>query len=278
MSDDLAGTAKQRETNMTEEESTLEIWQTESYAEWQKKVKGFEADDPRRLERGHWTVSFAISGFKPPTLEQLDTALECGMPKYSGWPPFTYLPLDTMRPRAQDGFITAYLGELQPEEQPEDRLKHCDFWRISRDGKGFLLRPMDEDREDYTREVIPHPEGPFFDWDFPIYRMTEVLKFIESLEEQFGGKSANFELLVTYHKTNGRRLQCSRYRSIWDNGPKCHVKKLQCGIFAPISDISTILETLVFKLLKRVYEQFEPTELTMQHVTDVVAEVLAYPQ
>ena len=263
---------------MTEKEFTLEIWQTESYAEWQKKVKGFEADDPRRLEHGHWTVSFDISPFETPTLEQPKTALKCQMPNYLKWPPFTNLQSDSVQLQAQDDFITVYPGWLQPEVQPEDREEFCSFWRNSRDGKGFMLRPMREDGEDYCGNVFPRPEGPYFDNMFPICRMTEVLKFIEALGEQFSGEGAKFDLLVTYYKTKGRRLEPYSLR-----GPqvlpdkKCNIKKLQSRLKKPISDIATKLEELVFALLTPVYKEFDSTELRKQLVTKVVAEKLAYP-
>ena len=260
---------------LTEDASTLEDWQTESYAEWQKIVNGFKADDPRRLERGHWTVSFAISPFETRTLGQLNTALDREMPKLSGWPPFTYLYDDPVRPRPQDRCITAYLGWLQPEERLGDKEYLCDFWRISQDGKGFMLRPMQEDSRYYLAQVYPPPEGPFFDWVFPIYRMTEVLKFIEALGERFGGEGAEFELLVTYFNTNGRRLECSEDRRIWLGDATCRADKLQSGRSALISDIATNLEELVYTLLKPVYGYFDFIELPKPLVQKVVAKVLA---
>ena len=261
---------------LAEEESSIEDWQAESYAAWQQKVGEFEADDPRRLERGHWTVSFAIRPFETENLGQLNTALDREMPRHSGWPPFIYLHREPVRPRPQGDLITAYLGELQPEEQPADKMLHCDFWRISRDGKGFMLRPMQEDREGYLGEVSPPPVGPFFDWTLLTYRMTEVLKFIEALGKQFGREGAKFELLVTYYNTNGRRLVHSDRRDFLGGGATCHVDQLQSRISAPISGIATNLEELVFALLKPIYGQFKFTELPRQLVTSVVAEVLAF--
>ena len=106
--------------------------------------------------------------------------------------------------------------------------------------------------------------------------MTEVLKFIEALGERFGGEGAEFELLVAYYNTNGRRLQQSEFRNIWRGDAKCHVDELKSRISALISDIATNLEELVFALLTPVYEQFEFTELPRELVTNVVAEVLTY--
>ena len=76
------------------EEEDVEDWQAESYAEWQKIIGDFDADDPRRLERGHWTVSFAINPFEQPALNRLNEALEREMPKFSdGHPLHTYIAI-----------------------------------------------------------------------------------------------------------------------------------------------------------------------------------------
>ena len=261
---------------LAKEESSIEDWQAESYAAWQQKIGDFEADDPRRLERGHWTVSFAIRPFETENLGRLNTALDREMPRHSEWPPFTYLHCDHVRPWPQGDLITAYLGELQPKERPADRVQHCDFWRISRDGKGFMLRPMQEDGERYLEEVSPRPVGPFFDWTLPTDRMTEVLKLIEALGVRFGREGAEFELLVTYYSTNGRRLEQSGRRYALTGRAMCHVDQLQNRISAPISDIATNLEELVFALLKPIYEQFEFTTLSRQLVTKVVADILTF--
>ncbi len=259
------------------EEEDVKDWQSESYGEWQNIISQFEADDPRRLERGHWTVSFSINPFDKPELNRLNEALEREMPKLSGWPPFTYIHRDPVRPRAQGDLITSYLGGLEPGEQPQNR-RHADFWRVSRIGKGFMLRPMQEDRNEYASNTIPRVEGPFFDWVLPIYRMTEVLKFIEALGVRFAPESAAFELSLSYYHTTGRWLRQSTFKYHLDDGATCHVDHLQSSIGAQLSEISTNMEELVFALLSPIYEQFDFTRLPRPLVTNVVAEALAYPR
>ncbi len=261
---------------LSEEQSSIEDWHAESYAAWQQVINEFEEDDPRRLTQGHWTISFAIQPFTTESLGQLNTFLDQEIPKYSGWPPFTYLHRDPVRPQAQGNSITAYLGRLREEEQPIHRADHCDFWRVTRDGQGFMLRPMQEDRAGYPGQVYPMPEGPFFDWVLPVYRMTEVLKFIETLGTHFSEEDARFELMVTYYNTNGRKLEQAGMRYNLMEGAVCHVDQLESRISAPVSDISTNLEELIFSLLIPIYEQFEFTELPRQLITNVVADVLSY--
>lgn len=261
---------------IAQEESTLEDWHSESLGLWREIIEEFVADDPRRLTAGYWTVSFALQPFETETLSALNTVLDREIPKFSGWPPFTYLHQDPVRPRAQDQYISAYIGGLRGEEQPLHRAEYCDYWRISRDGHGFMIRPMQEDFDHYASNISPRPQRPLFDWTIPIYRMTEVLKYIEALAEKFGADDTTFQLLVTYHNTQGRRLNQSSFRYTLFDGAVCHSSSIESRIEAKAGEISTNIEELVFSLLTPVYEQFEFTELPRQLVTRVVAETLGY--
>ncbi|MYA90330.1 MAG: hypothetical protein F4Y10_00745 [Synechococcus sp. SB0663_bin_10] len=79
----------------------LDIWHDKNIEVWQQKVNEFPKDAPPRLKNGFWTVIFSISPFQAEGLTKLDKALKT-MPKFSGWPPFTYLYQDEYRPRPQD--------------------------------------------------------------------------------------------------------------------------------------------------------------------------------
>ena len=141
----------------------LDNWHSENMKLWQQKINEFPEDDPHRLKHGFWTVTFSINPFQTEDLTSLDMALR-RMPKFSGRPPFTYLYKDEYRPRPQDNCIMAYFPS------GPWHIFH-DFWRISRDGKGFMLRSMQEDEDGYMNNICPRPKGPFFDWTLPIYRM-----------------------------------------------------------------------------------------------------------
>ncbi len=259
------------------EESSLEDWHNESLELWNGIIEGFEDDDPRRLESGYWTVSFKIEPFATNSLNELNTALDREMPTHSGWPPFTYLHRDPVRPRAHDRTISAYIGALRDDEQPEQRTDYADYWRVSRDGYGFMLRPMREDSAGYASNVVPRPQPPLFDWTMPIYRMTEILKHIEALSKRFGNDQSTFQLQIMYTNTQGRRLYQSNIRYILESGAMCNVPNISNQIEANVSDIATNLEELVFSILAPVYEQFDFKELPRQLVANVVNDALRYP-
>jgi len=262
--------------NIVEEANTLEKWRDENIYLWEQIVGAFDGKDPRRLVSGYWTVSFVMSPFEKVSLSELNSTLEREIPAYSGWPPFTYLHRSPVRPHAQGDFISAYLGALEENEKPEDRVERSDYWRISRDGRGFMLRPMQEDHADYVAHIKPRPEGPFFDWTTPIYRMTEILKFIQILAEKYGYESTSFKLLVSYHNAAGRRLQQHNRLYTLHDGAICHNPQPESSIEGLISEIDTNIEELIYSLLAPIYEQFSFTELPRVLVNKIVAEVLGY--
>jgi hypothetical protein len=258
--------------------STIEDWHIENYGLWNEIVEEFDDDDPRKLQSGHWSVSFSLTPFSAETLAALNSALDREMPKRSGWPPFTYLHRPPVKPVAQGDKIFAYLGEMEDNERPEDRADHCDFWRISRDGKGFMLRPMQEDRAGYPGEIYPRPIGPFFDWTISIYRITEIFLYMKALAERFSEPDGTFQLLINFQNTNGRKLEHSDRRYTLNTGQMCHANFLESGIEGHISDIDPNLVELVWSALAPIYEQFDFQELPKVLVANIVESVLNYPR
>ncbi len=255
---------------------TIEDWDTESYEQWRTVISEFMEDDPRRFKKGHWTASFIIDPFDNPSLSDLNAVLDCEVPRYSGWPPFTYLHRDPVRPQAKGNVIQTYIGHLREGEQPIERAEHADFWRVSREGKGFLLRSMQEDRPGFMNNIHPKPEGSYFDWVIPIWRVTELLKYIEVLGERFGDERARFQLLLRYYGTSGRKLQINDFKYMLDTGATCSIDILENRIEAGLPEINFSIEELVFSILRPIFEQFEFSVLPKALVNNVVKDVLNY--
>lgn len=254
----------------------LNDWMEESYAAWHRRIDPLQESDARRLSEGHWSVAFKIEPFNRPSLRELRDSLEREMPAYSGWRPFTFIHRDPLRPVASGDVIEAWLAEEHAPDTLVTASDHADFWRVSRDGTGFLLRPMQEDRPGYLSNRTPRPEGKFFDWTLPIYRLAEVLKFIEAFALKFADSDAQYSLVLTYEGTNGRSLQQHSLRyNLWDHGV-CTQDKLETRTSGPVSEIGLALEEKIFTLLTPIYEQFDFTELPKVLVDNVVREALSY--
>lgn len=247
----------------------LEDWDRESYEAWLEKLAGLPNDSVHRLVDGHWTFSFSIEGFHPESLNALNNTLRQDMPTYSGWPPFTYLHTEGQRPVARGNIIEAWLANPADNEADDS-----DYWRVSQDGRGFLLRPMQEDLTGFMRNRMPQPVPPLFDWILPIYRATELLKFVEALALHFAGANSQISVILRYHNAAGRRLCCHEFRWNLMAGARCAEETISSNLTFPAEEIGINLEERVHAILVPIFEQFEFTELRKAVVDRVVEEVL----
>ena len=258
-------------------EANLYQWDKRCLNFWNEKIKTLPESDARRNEKGYWTVSFQIESFNRPRLTDLSNKLVRGMPIYSGFPPFQFIEFGCRRPIVSGNELEAWLADSNSVDEIVEVDNHADYWRLSNRGKGFLLRPMQEDRADFPFNIIsPKPVGPFFSWTLPIYHITEVLKFIESLAGYFADNSAQFSLLLNYFGTNGRKLVEHTNNYSLPEGAVCSQSQLKASLSSvAVSEIGLNLEEMVYTLLSPVYEQFDITELPKALVNRVVQETLS---
>jgi Putative DNA-binding domain len=250
----------------------LEDWDNESYNAWLKLLEKLPASSPNRHLSGHWTFSFSVHPFKTPTLAELNQALDREMPKYSGWPPFTYLHGEPKRPHALGNIVQAWLADI-PESDSSDS-SHSDFWRVSRNGFGFLLRPMQEDRLGFARNRSPAPVKPLFDWSVNIYRAIELIKYVEAIALRFSDENAAFQVLMKYRGMENRRLFNHDWNYNLDEDLRCIQPAVDSQLSARVHSIRTNIEELVYSLLAPIFEQFEFAELPKWLVDTIVKETL----
>jgi len=252
-----------------ERKPDLVEWERESYAVWQAKIADLPEDSAGRLLAGHWTFSFKIEPFDAGSLLQLNAALEREMPKLSGWPPFTYLHQPGRRPEARGDIVEAWLHNPEGADG-----SHSDYWRIRNDGMGFLLRPMQEDAPHFMSNRIPGPALPAFDWLLPVYRSLELLKFTEALAMKFADSNALASVLLRYYGCEGRRLCCSDFNTMLDEGQRCSQPVVSSSMTVRVAEIGINLEESVHALLVPIFEQFEFSELPRATVNRKVREYL----
>ena len=250
----------------------LDAWDDESYRAWQAKLADLPADSPHRLSAGHWSCSFLIDPFEPPPLNELNRVLEHEMPRYSGWRPFTYLHGADRRPVARGDVIEAWLCDRERDDP-----SRSDYWRVSRDGRGYLLRPMQEDDPNFLANRHPGPELPAFDWLLPIYRVTELLKFAEALALRFSDGNAQLSVLLRYYGCDGRKLCCSDFGLQLLEGARCAQPTISSRMTLPVEELRINLEERVHTLLVPIFEQFEFAELPKPVVDRQVRRVLNFP-
>jgi hypothetical protein len=246
-------------------QAELAEWTQSSLERWQARLAGLPADDGRRFLRGYWYTSFRVSPFNPPNLVALSEMLDRRAPKLSGWPPFTFLHVEGRRPAPIGDTIEAWLG-------PNDNGDRSDFWRVSRHGFCFMLRPMQEDREGYGQGHFPPPPNPAFDWVLPMYRMTEVFHFLRAIAGEFSEENATYDLLVHYHGTAGRCLWRNDHRYWLETSGPCHVDDVSGQSSGNVSELEFNLNEHLWRLLVPIYEQFDFTVLERALVDRVVQE------
>ena len=261
---------------LAEPASTLLEWQDESLKAWQSRISALKPGDGRRLESGYWSFAFLVLLDNPPSLAEINDALRKGLSHLSGWPPFTYLHQTPMRPVAQGDVMEAWLANTHDQNQFIDHNGDNDFWRVSRSGKGFLLRPMQEDEPGYLSNRYPPPQGKSFDLTLPIYRMAELLKLVEAFGLKFADENARYDVLLRYYGMKDRTLQQHKWEYALRDGARCHSEMLESRLSGIISELSTNIEERVFALLTPVFEQFDFTKLPKVIVDNVVKEALTY--
>jgi hypothetical protein len=254
------------------DQRNLDDWTLDSYESWNKSFsnQGVLADDPRQLAGGSYAVSFHIAGLAVDDMSDLKEFLETGRRKYSGWPPFVALHGAPNRPYINGNCIEAHI--LDAYNGPA----HADFWRLSNDGRGFLIRGMQEDEDGYGSNMYPGPPKPAFDWVLPIYRMTEVLFFIRDLSSNFGGTETDFELLVDYRNMAGRSLCQQSFKYTLFDGGISRSDIIKSYIQGRVSNIDASINELLYALLAPVYTHFDFTKLPKALVNNVVNDVRAY--
>ncbi|TVQ94622.1 MAG: hypothetical protein EA397_01275, partial [Deltaproteobacteria bacterium] len=251
----------------------LATWHEDSLSRWRSRVDPLPDGDARKLDVGYWTFSFEITPFAQPSLSELIEFLRHGVRRYSGWPPFTYLDAGPRKPKALGNDIEAWLAAEHDRRQTVAVDERCDFWRLSKQGTGFLLRPMQEDRSSYLRGAQP---GNFFDYELPVYRATELLKFVEAMAVTFVDRNTQYAAKLCYHGMEGRTLRHHRGRTFFAEGARCSQDVVQSHLSGSISDFEHNLDEVVYKLLYPIYEQFEFTELPMAVVNATVRDALSY--
>lgn len=263
----------EQEFSQAAEEAVLDKWLDESRTARNEVLNSLPLPKghPLRLERGNYEVAFSIAPFQQPDIVELNRSLH-NWPRHSGWPPFVYLHWEGMKPRPMGNVIQAWLvGEEGLKRDPQ----HSDFWRLSTDGHGYLVRAMEEDHPALTPRLL----YPGFDWKFPIYRMTEMLKLIEWLGRTYATSDAVFQMQVTYNGTKDRRLiTLSSFRYNLPQGKRAHEDSISSCVSGRIEQIALNTRELVFSLLRPVYSQFDFAELRRELVDDVVENVMRHRQ
>ena len=104
-------------------------------------------DSPVRFPHGFYEIGFFLDGSTPSSSvsEVRDRLRESGRMRFTGWPPFLEMSTPEWAPYAHDNHVVAWGGRPGPQGQIEKSAGHSDYWRVSTDGKLYMIRGFQED-------------------------------------------------------------------------------------------------------------------------------------
>lgn len=254
------------------EEEGLDKWIEESYGEWKTITNDLPEGDDRKLPDGHWSVAFHITDFSVNSLTELLQYLSEELQSDQYWNPFSARGTGNRRPRAADNEIVAWLGAEDYQGKVADWYMSR-FWRMSAEGYGFSLAPLEEDADYYCSNRRPRPEGPCFDLELPSYRILSTLRFIRLLSERFGSNNSKYTFNISYHNMARRKIECHNTRRWVTGNHVASVSTIESRISGEIESLTTNLEEATYNALRPIYEKFDFYELPRYVVSDSAREM-----
>jgi hypothetical protein len=177
-------------------EPVLETWRRECRQRLDRLIaKELPDEVPSRYARGTFSMAYRLldSSREPANVRDLMSVVEGVKGNETGWPVWIVLTRSDARPRPLGDLIEFW--HLDPMGEGG---AHSDFWRISRDGKAYLLRGYQEDE---SQRFEP---GTVLELTLPVWRVAECLLHAARLAEQFA--AARIEFSAEWTGLSGRKL------------------------------------------------------------------------
>lgn len=228
-----------------------------AYARWQELASQLPNGTPARFPHGHYEIGLSLIGATPAdSLSELECRLDVArIVNLTGWPPFLHANIREWKPYPYNGFFEAWLGH-QVKIRAFDDAAHCDFWRVSREGKLYIIRGYDEDDDRMPQYDEP---GSCVNISIPIWRIGEVLLFANRFAECFDS-DGQIAVFCRFTGLNGRRL-VTDWRIPLTGSQISRTDEVLQETQTTVSQVHDNLAEVVHKLLLRLYEAFGFYEL-----------------
>ena len=250
-------------------EERLGKWATACFDRWRSLVDPLPIGAGPRFLHGHYSLMYEIVGdARQATLAQLPDILRSSEVHYSGWPPFWYPRREGVEPYPRDGAVECWFGG-DPQVAVDIRdPAHSDFWRITPDGRAYLLRGYDEDVEASRFNArSPFAPGRVLDLGLPIWHVGEALLHAERLASNLFEGPTSIRFVAEFTGLQGRSLGSLFGRRHVPHGSS-HQGSLPLRIHVEAQMIASNLPEIVHTLLCPLYELFGFFNLPMHLVVD----------
>ncbi len=173
---------------------------------WHKEVRGrFDHLREERIttgqnpfEHGFWHASFVLHKQPPPIdLNQFLQRLRAAKTGRTGWDVGWVPTRQGIAPYPYKGGIEVWLAE-----SGDKGAGHSDFWRAEPSGRFALFRGYQEDEQGF-RTSKP---GPSLDYALVLWRISEILLYLESFASRLEVPAAPATLALTWQGLAGRRI------------------------------------------------------------------------
>lgn len=241
------------ESPLPDTNAALNGWIDESLKSWLGLISRLPENDSRRCPHGCYWIAYEIAGdFSRPTNADLLEKLSRSTARLTGWSPWWVPTRKEIMPYQMNGVIECWLGR---DHDPHfGDAPHVDFWRISPQGRGFLLRGYDEDGDWALKQGFQH--GSVFDVTLPIWRVGEAVINASLLAKNLGATDAVMSLRVNYSGLAGRELtSISGDRKIWQQRI-AQENTITLSTTVPLEAIDDNLVEILLPLLAPLYACF----------------------
>lgn len=191
-------------------DAALEKWTARCRSRWEELVAPLPTADGRRCKLGRYWFSYELEGdLSTATVPELRDMMERSSVRHSGWSPWWVPTRVGIEPYYRDEALECWIGR-----DGETDAAHSDFWRVSPEGRGYLMRGYQEDGPEVApRGVEP---GTTLDLALPIWRAGEALLRVADLALKLEAAST-VTFTAGYEGLQGRRLK-SISNELWDDG------------------------------------------------------------
>lgn len=229
----------------------LQMFSEAAYSRWKMLIENEPENSPAQFPHGYYEMGFSLVHAEPASglselQERLATARRI---RLTGWTPFLEMNKQEWKPYPYEDFVEAWVGRPVQEDRMYREPAHCDFWRVSPEGKLYTIRGYMEDGWD------SYSPGQVFDIILPIWRIGEGILFASRLAQTY----ESVESIAIYCRfvgldgryltsLNGRRHLSGDYVSSTD---ECILT-----VQATTSQIQDNLAEILHPLLVPLYERF----------------------
>jgi hypothetical protein len=237
-------------TEPSEDDFTIATrWLDESLARWEQVVANTPPESSTRFPNGHFAVAYRLAGnLNRLSMDELLDALRRGKVPHTGWPEFSVPTRDGIQPYIYNGNIECWIARDGADRGPA----HSDFWRVSPDGKFFMIRGHQED--DPERGRVPKSA---FDITLPSWRVGEALLHAANMATELGDPDAQVTIIVEWTGLAGRGLTHLEGRRIIFDRHHTQQDNFRSSLSVQANQISDGLAESVGKLVVPLYELFD---------------------